>query len=159
MPVNSNLAYILFLSSPMPSLQMLISTGHRKVQNNTVNASQVWVKQQQSIFCHYYLDHVSPGHTPVYVLSFPCVPVLLLMIIWGGGQWEWWLFCCYYWVGMWRLYNPGPVGEVSVFKVAFPLTTVRYYTVIYMVRVGLGLVWIHYTIWMVTYVVNGLLTL
>ena len=36
--------------------------------------------------------------------------------------------------------NPGPVGEVSVFKVAFPLTTVHYYTVIYMVRVGLGLV-------------------
>ena len=60
----------LFPSSPMSSLQMLIRIGHQKVQNNTVKASPIWVKRQ-NIFCHYHLDHVSPGHTRVYVLCFP----------------------------------------------------------------------------------------
>ena len=111
----------------MSSLQMLISTGHRKVQNN----AQIWVKQQQNIFCHHHLDHVSPGHTPVVghvcmcCLS-PCqrpsfashmgrravgVVVVLLLLLSGDIE-----------------TNPGPVGEGSVFNIEFPLTTVHYHS-------------------------------
>ena len=114
MPVNSNLAYILFLSSPMPSLQMLISTGHWKVQTNAVKASRIWVKQRQYIFRHYQLDHVSPSHTPVmgvcmchvssclhpsfaFNMGRRAVGLIVVLLLLLSGDIE---------------TNPGPVGEV-----------------------------------------------
>ena len=114
----------------MSSLQMVISTGHWKVQNNAVKASQIRVKRQ-NIFCHHHLDHVSPGHTPVVghvcmCCASPCLRpsfashmgrravglvVVLLLLLSGDIE-----------------TNPGPVGEGSVFNIEFSLTTVRYHS-------------------------------
>ena len=115
----------------MSSLQMLINTGHQKVQNNAVKASQIWVKQRQNNFCHNHLDHVSPSHTPVVGVcmcclfprlrpSFPshdhmgrrAVRLIVVLLLLLSGDVE---------------TNPGPVGEDSVFNIAFPLTTVLPY--------------------------------
>ena len=115
----------------MSSLQMLITIGHRKVQNNAVKASPIWVKQRQNIFCHYHLDHVPPDHTRVvgHVCMWcasPCLcpsfashmerravglVVVLLLLLSGDVE-----------------TNPGPVGEGSVFNIEFSLTTVRYHS-------------------------------
>ena len=98
----------------MPSLQVLISTGHRKVQTNAMKACRNSVKQRQYIFRHYHLGHVSPGHALVVGVCMcrvsPClhpssashmrrravgVAVVLLLLLSGDVE-----------------TNPGPVGEV-----------------------------------------------
>ena len=91
----------------MPSLQVLINTGHRKVQTNAMKACRNSVKQRQYIFPQYQLGHVSPGHAPVVGVclhpSFAShmrrravgVVVVLLLLLSGDVE-----------------TNPGPVGEV-----------------------------------------------
>ena len=91
----------------MPSFQMLISTGHRKVQTNAMKTSRSLRKQRQYIFRHYQLGHEAPGHAPVVgVCMHPSftshirrmtvgVVVVLLLLLSGDVE-----------------TNPGPVGEV-----------------------------------------------
>ena len=105
---------ILFRYPPMPSLQMLISTGHWVVQTNAMKACRNVVKQRQYIFPHYMLGRVSPGYAPVVCvcvcrvspslhLSFAShmtrravgVVVVLLLLLSGDVE-----------------TNPGPVGEI-----------------------------------------------
>ena len=97
----------------MPSLQVLISTGHRKVQTNAMKASRNSVKQRQYIVRHYQLGYVFPGHTPVVGVclrpSFAShmrrrtvgVVVVLLLLLSGDVE-----------------TNPGPVGEVLCLMVS-----------------------------------------
>ena len=84
----------------MPSFQVLISTGHRKVQTNAMIVCKTLVKQRQYISPHYQLGHVSPGHIPVvgmclHVRRRAVVVVFLLLLLIGDVE-----------------TNPGPVGEV-----------------------------------------------
>ena len=98
----------------MPYLQVLIITGHRKIQTSAMKACRNLVKQRQYIFHHYQPGHVSPGHVPVVGVCMcrvsPClhlsfashtrrravgVVVVLLLLLSGDVE-----------------TNPGPVGEV-----------------------------------------------
>ena len=91
----------------MPSLQVLINTGHRKVQTNAMIVCKSLVKQQQYIFPHYQLGHVSLVHEPVVgVCLHPnfashmrrrTVGVVVVLLLLLSGDVE---------------TNPGPVGEV-----------------------------------------------
>ena len=84
----------------MPSLQVLVNAGHRKVQTNAMIVCKSLVKQRRYILPHYQLGHVSPGHAPVvgmclHVRRRAVVVVFLLLLLSGDVE-----------------TNPGPVGEV-----------------------------------------------
>ena len=117
--IRAEVGWVCLARLLMPSLQVLISTGHRKVQTNAMkacrmNVCKTLVKQRQYIFPHYHLGHVSPGHPPVVGVCMcrvsPClrpsfashmrrravgVVVVLLLLLSGDVE-----------------TNPGPVGEV-----------------------------------------------
>ena len=85
----------------MPSLQVLVNSGHRKVQTNAMIVCKTLVKQRQYISPHYQLGHVSPGHIPLVGMCLHVrrravgVVVVLLLLLSGDVE-----------------TNPGPVGEV-----------------------------------------------
>ena len=57
------------------SLQMPITTGHRKVQTNTMKAYR---RQQQYIYCHCQLGHVTPGNALLISVCLFMLPVVRL---------------------------------------------------------------------------------